>query len=310
MVYIIYNLEIDGNYYCPDNIVIKNGMPIKLDKPESQILVDCYIFDTVKKEIRLADKRIDDSFPDTIKNIEKMEIRKDSESKDGSRIIIIKQKDFDEPVIIKINKNNQITEYINNNIRIIDKEFMHNCHIKIENRAKTVSDFALRNVVMNNLESAPDYFLEGMQIKKADFPSLRKIGIDVFAYSRIEELNVPRLEIIQDSFLFATENLEKVYLPRAKKIGRNFGIMSNIKSISCPELLWCDENFCNGANKLENAYLPKLQKAGDCFLYKTRIKRADFRDLISVGLLAFNYCDNLEDAILPKLENAGFRLYD
>ena len=308
-LYYKYNIETNGNYYCPDNIMIKNGRPIKLDRPESQILADYYIFDTVKKEIRLADEGINDSFPDTIKDIEKMEIRRDNESKDGSRIIIIKQKGYDEPVIIKINKNNQITEYINNNVRRIDKPFMNKCYFEIENGVKVVSEFALTKVIMNNLEVAPHHFLEGMKIRNANFPSLRKIGENVLSFSEIEEINLPRLETIGNNFLFETKKLNIVNLPSAKEIGRNFGSNSNITYISCPELLYCDYNFCCNAKKLENVYLPKLQKTENHFLFNTRIKKVDFRDLVSVGPHAFSYCDNLEVALFPSLKNADFRFY-
>ena len=76
--YYKYNIEINGVYYCPGNIIIDNGQVNKLE-PEKQELIDYFILDKENKTIQLYDKNIKDSFVDAFDDVKKIEIRRDQE---------------------------------------------------------------------------------------------------------------------------------------------------------------------------------------------------------------------------------------
>ena len=76
--YYKYNIEINGVYYCPGNIIIDNGQVNKLE-PEKQELIDYFILDKENKTIQLYDKNIKDNFVDAFDDVKKIEIRKNKE---------------------------------------------------------------------------------------------------------------------------------------------------------------------------------------------------------------------------------------
>ena len=87
--YYKYNMEINNVYYCPDNIIIKNGKVIKdyIDK-EKYLLIDNFIIDlqndskTSKSVFAYDDTP--DSFTDGLANFDKILITK---NKDKTRLI-------------------------------------------------------------------------------------------------------------------------------------------------------------------------------------------------------------------------------
>ena len=50
--YYKYNQEIDGNYYCPGNIIISNGIARIIGDPEKGLLIDNLYIDFENKTIR------------------------------------------------------------------------------------------------------------------------------------------------------------------------------------------------------------------------------------------------------------------
>ena len=54
--YYKYNMEVAGKYYCPGNIIISGGDVKSLEKSESQILMDYFIFDIKDKFIKVYDE--------------------------------------------------------------------------------------------------------------------------------------------------------------------------------------------------------------------------------------------------------------
>ena len=101
--YYKFNMERNGIYYCPGNIIIENGEPKQLENPEAQILMDYFILDMKNKTIKLYDdKRDKDGFIDYFENLEetdaKIKIEKNKEK--GTRKITI-QKKQDESIFKK-----------------------------------------------------------------------------------------------------------------------------------------------------------------------------------------------------------------
>ena len=118
--YYKYNDEIDGIYYCPGNTIIHQGR-VKHLEPEKQILIYEFIIDKEKKEIKLYDERINDSFVDTIKQISNIEVRKSDKKNERIRTIT---NDLGESFEIEIDCDNRITGYKDNNTKNIDDGYL------------------------------------------------------------------------------------------------------------------------------------------------------------------------------------------
>ena len=160
--YYKYNMEIDGDYYCPGNIVIKNGEVIQIGKPEEGLLVDYFYIDKRNKTIKVCGD-IRDSFVDDLQKIENIEVVK-SEEENISRIIKVYLQDIEEPVLIGIDENNQIVKYVNKNLTNIGKRFL-SCNK------------GLAKIEIPNATQVGDYFLAWNEgLTKIEMPKLIEIG--------------------------------------------------------------------------------------------------------------------------------------
>ena len=175
-----YNMEIDGIYYCPGNIVIKDGEVIKL--PNHQMLIDYFLLDVKAGTLCLYNNFRRDSFLDEFNYIEKIEIQKKPQSVNGERRITIRGKGQAEPIIIDIGKDNQIIGYINNSIGKIDDHFMFYSkgmkYFQADNLTRVGNYFqwkneALEQIVAPKLKSVGNYFLsDNNSMRVIDLPSL------------------------------------------------------------------------------------------------------------------------------------------
>ena len=104
--YYKYNMEINGIYYCPGNVIIDHGKVIQLES-EKEVLMDYFILDKEKKTLRLYDSSIKDSFLDGFENIEKIEMIKNPDKEKQTRLIKIKTKDSDKKVGCDNDKENR-----------------------------------------------------------------------------------------------------------------------------------------------------------------------------------------------------------
>lgn len=98
-----YNMEVNGIYYCPGNIVIKDSVPRVL--PKHQVLMDDFVLDKKERTLKPFYERSKDSFADAFTDIESTE---DVKEEDGIRRITIRLKNQDEPVVIKLDGSGQI----------------------------------------------------------------------------------------------------------------------------------------------------------------------------------------------------------
>ena len=126
--YYKYNLEIDGIYYCPENIVISN-MAKEIGKPEEVILCDYFKVDLKNKRIKsLLRGTSHDSFVDDLTDIEKIEVKSAKEK--GKKLIIIHKKKKDnqtnnrEPIVIELDQYNQIVGYTNKELQSVGEGFL------------------------------------------------------------------------------------------------------------------------------------------------------------------------------------------
>ena len=121
--YYKYNMEINGIYYCPGNVIIDHG-EVKQLESEKEVLMDYFILDKEKKTLRLYDSRFQDSFVDSFENIEKIEMIKNLDKEKQTRLIKIKIKDSDIPAVIEIDKDNNIVGYENQELKQAGGRFL------------------------------------------------------------------------------------------------------------------------------------------------------------------------------------------
>lgn len=228
--YYKYNMEINGNYYCPGNVIIDHGNVIKLE-PEKQELIDYFILDKENKTLSLYDDPIlfltGDSFIDGFKNIDSIEMANNNNSEQKTKTITIKEKSSDKPITIEINKeSNSIIGYTNENlVNLGDNFLMYN---------KQLSELNVPNVT----NIGADCLANNKELKKFEAPNLDPFKYDFFIKPhmkmnrKLSELYVPNLT--KES----KENLEYVF--SVVKENSKEGKTQNIDSTDIANL---DKNY-------------------------------------------------------------------
>ena len=317
--YYKYNYEIYNVYYCPNNVII-DGYEAKYYEKEKYLIIDDFILDLVNKTINMYDDRITDGFIDTIKNIKKIEIKKENENK---KIILTLEND--NVAIIEINSNNQIIGYTNNFIDEIGDAFLTDNEtlkkIELLNVRKVGYNFLNANNVdvllnMPNIEEVGSNFLENnRKIKDIKFLKLKKVG-NWFFYQHTGEkrINLPALKEVGMGFLASDIYIEEITLPDLISCDSMFiPLNQKIKQITLPKLEEVGTDFLSGNIRLQKASFPSLKKITSNFLLHNEfLIEIDLPELIEVGA---DFC--LENRILakincPKLKKIGcnFLLYN
>ena len=315
--YYKYNVEMNGTYFCPGNIIIQNGEPKKLENPENQMLIDYFILDLKNKTIKMYENEPEDSFIDAFHDLSDTNIKVENEKEKGIRVITISSNSTI-PVVIKINRDNQIIEYENQNLKQVGDYFLYYVQ-------------ACKSLKLPNLEQAGNLFLGANDcIKELILPKLKKVGT-FFLYSNqgINNLEMPMLEQCGESFLRYNVFLTKLELPNLKYAGDYFLAQNGgIKDIQLPNLLEAGQDFLFNNEVLDNLELPNLLSVGDNFLYVNtmlsklklyNLRRAgdnflynnhgltklELHSLENVGDCLFFYNDSLKKASLPNLKRIG-----
>ena len=280
--YYKYNTEINGTYYCPGNIVIKNQEPHKLENPEKQLLVDNFIIDFENKTIKAYDSSIKDSFIDGLQDIEKIEIINDKETK--SKKIFIQQKNQEETAILELNKDNQIIGYENKNLTELGDDFLkYNRGIKRLNLAnvKKIGDDALyssmhlNHLSLSNVEEIGNNFLrDNGAIAKLNLPNVKKVGNNFLKTNRnLSQLNMQNLEEAGDGFLNRNSKLEQLELLNLKSLG-NQSLMcaDKMKSLNLPKVEQIGNSVLEYNEEITQLNLSSVKQIGNDFLSNNRNK--------------------------------------
>lgn len=219
--YYKYNMEINGNYYCPGNVIIDHGNVIKLE-PEKQELIDYFILDKENKTLSLYDDPIlfltGDGFIDGFKNIDSIEMANNNNSEQKTKTITIKEKSSDKPITIEINKeSNSIIGYTNENLTNLGDNFLG-------------YNEQLSKLVAPNVTSIDDDVLENnIELEKFEAPNLEWIGYSFLRNNtKLSEFYVPNLS--KES----KESLE--YLFSVVKVNSKEGKIQNIDSTDIAKL--------------------------------------------------------------------------
>ena len=221
-----YNCEENNIYYCPDNIIIDN-FNVKRDyqQMERYIIADNFIIDLKEKTITSYFKSRfgSDGFLDDLVDIEKIDVEKDKETGNKEIKITIEGK---EPIIIKIDKENNIIGYVNNNIKEVKDDFLR-------------ANRKLKEISLSNVESIGGWFLlNNEKLTNLDLPKVKTIG-DSFLYNNkcLENISLPNVESISDFCLFSNIKLESISLPNIRYYG--FGLLINNEKIDFNNILRC-----------------------------------------------------------------------
>ena len=210
-----YNQKHNNIYYCPNNIIIQNGLVIRFDKDKC-IVFDYFILDLKGKEIidynLIQGNHQPNSFPESVGKINDI---KRVPNENGLTIQITPKNG--EIVEIELDKHNQITGYRNPNV-----------------------------------EEIGDFFLfTNKSLKNLDLPNVKQIGGEcLFFNSLLTGLNLPNVyvEFFGENFLQCNKSLTKLNLPNVEQIGDNFLYCNeSLTSLKLPNV----EQIKDTANSLE-----------------------------------------------------------
>lgn len=271
--YYKYNMEIDGNYYCPGNVIIDHGDVIKLE-PEKQELIDYFILDKENKTLSLYDISLGrDSFIDGFKNIDSIEMANNNNSEQKTKTITIKEKSSDKPITIEINKeSNSIIGYTNENLTNLGDNFLgYNEQLSEFNvpNVTSIGEFCLANNKELKKFEAPNvkiikdgFLLSNNKLSKFEVPNVTCIGNSVLMFNKdLEKFEASNVKKIGDCFLNYNEKLREFKVPNVTCIGND--VLENnksLKKIDAPNAEWIGSYFLTNNTKLSELYVPNLTK--------------------------------------------------
>ena len=312
--YYKYNMEINGIYYCPGNVIIDHG-EVKQLESEKEVLMDYFILDKEKKTLRLYDTSIPDSFLDGFENIEKIEMIKNPDKEKQTRLIKIKTKDSDIPVVIEIDKDNNIVGYENQELKQVGKGFLgYNKNLRelnlplveIVGNYLLLSNHKLSNLNMPQLKEVGDYFLKSnILLSQLNLPQLTEVGhLFISGGGFIRQINLPQLKKTGDYFLGSNEYIDEIYLPQLEEAGDDFLYANKrISQINLPLVRKIGNGFLCSNDEIDQVDLPQLKEVGDNFLFSNQVlKQLKLPELTKTGRNFLGYNPNMKELYIPKLE--------
>ena len=262
------NYEIDNVYYCPNNVIIDNFEAKEFDKSR-YIVFDYFILDMQEKKIIQYNDSEDnhDSFIESIPPIEKIEVLNND---DDTKTIVINNQ-----IIIKLDRVNEIIEYINPIIEEIKDNFLNNVHtiknLELENVKKIGDNFckknnSLKTISLPNVETIGNSCMEVQEkLKSISLPKVKTIG-NCFLLNccYLESIDMPNVETIGDDSLVQNYYLKSIYLPNIKTIGKSFLMQfDKIETIDLPLVEEIGKGLASYTNNLETINAPKLDSLGE-----------------------------------------------
>ena len=334
-----YNMEENGIYYCPGNIIINHGDVIQLEA-EKQILIDYFILDKVNKSIKTFDESLIDSFLDDFNEIESLDVRKKDEKEKEIRVISIKTKNSDTIKEIEIDKENNIIKYKNESLKEVGNNFLRkntklttiktpniekvgdrflDCNreisqLELPNLRETGKYFlycndSLSTIEIPNLEKVGNYFLENnRKLLHLELPKLREAGHSFLYYNeKITTIEIPNLEKVGNNFLVHNKELTQLELPNLREVGDSF-LYSNekITTIEAPNIEKVDDAFFACNRELTQLEMPNLRKVGNSFLQANKkITTIEFPNLEKIENCFFENNKRISKLRFPNLREVG-----
>lgn len=302
-----YNYEIDNIYYCPNNIIIKNGEVTQYPQ-EQYIIMDYFVFDIRNRKINLIDKLLTDGLVDEYKNIEKLEIKKEDNKK---RLIITSN---NQQSVITLNHQNQIIEYKNKTLEEVKGGFL--CYNETLNKLDIPNAKRIKNASFRKCRSLEKLdlplvdiielgsFSECESLKELSIPRVLRIEDNCFNnISEMEKLDLPYTRMIGEKCFSDARSIIEVNAPCVKEIGNeSFRNIKSLKEINFPNLEIIGSYVFSDNDSSETINVPKLKKMGNkCFHNSGNIKEFNQDVLEEMGQACFNEDQQLEKINLPNL---------
>ena len=307
--YYKYNYEIDGVYYCPDNIIIDNFEPIHYDKSR-YLIIDYFIIDLQEKNVDTF-AYLADSFVEDLQDLQNIKIETNKDTNEKTITI-------NNDIIIVVNSNNQIISYKNNHITTASDYFMSFSteikSIELNNVQKIESKFLhnssnLKKISLANCEEIGGYFLEkNIELEEIELPKVKSIGTYfIHDNTKLKRISIPNCITINNSFLSKNENIEKLNLPNVEKIG-NYFMVSNqiINQIVLPKCKKIGDNFLDSTTNLREIELPEVEEIGNGFLeWNNELTILNLPNCAKIGDEFLSFDTNLEEINLPYVVYIG-----
>lgn len=287
--YYKYNYEINNIYYCPDNIIIDN-MTVKKYPKEKYIIFDCFVLDLVNKELCAYDKNTEEVFDLCIPKLSSIVVKREKEERQ-----ITLMSDYYSPILLKINKNNELVGLVDDNIEQLDNDYLS-------------YNETLKNISMKNVRFIGHSFLgRNVYLESLDMPKLEQVGNGFLMQNeKLSVLDFPNLKKVGDSFLHLNAKVFSVFFPVLESVGDRFLVYAPIEEASFPNLEQVGYRFMDGNQKLREIELPMLKYVGEMFLSENiGLKNLYLPKLVSAPKhFLFNNC-NLEELLAPNLTSIG-----
>ena len=312
--YYKYNMEMNGKYYCPGNVIIDLGNVIKLE-PEKQELIDYFILDKENKTLSLYDSVISDSFIDGFKNIDSIEMANNNNSEQKTKTITIKEKSSDKPITIEINKeSNSIIGYTNENLTNLGDNFLkYNeqlSNIEIPNVTSIEDDVlainkGLKKFEAPNLTEIGDNFLgNNGQLSEFNVPNVIYIGNNVLMFNKgLEKFEAPNVKIIKDCFLLSNNKLSKFEVPNVTCIGH--GILrfnKGLEKFEAPNLTEIGNDFLGHNEQLSEFKVPNVTCICNRVLENNKgLEKFEASNLKKIGDNFLKYNEQLREFKVPNV---------
>lgn len=291
-----FNIEINGVYYCIDNIMIKEN-DITFYEKEKYLLIENNLLDLTNKKIKdLSLSGV--IFEYYLNDIQKIEVIR---NKAGKKILI-KEYGKKDLSIITLDVDNAITSLNLPNVKKIYNNFFDK-NIMIE-------EVILPEVVSIGL----DFLYSNLCLQTVVLPKVESI-YDGFLYSNnsLVDLNCPSLKIVGDSFLRNNNKLENLQLPSVWKI-KDFFVCENdlLEELTFDNLVEVGHMFLHKNKVLKSLNVPVLDSIGDDFLYSNiNLSQLDLSSTKKIGDFFLFWNENIENLLLSNLEVIGdYCLYE
>lgn len=248
--YYKFNYEINGVYYCPNNIIINGGKVLKADSSRYKLL-DYLLVDYHDKSIRLYDDSIDETFQ--FNNLKRIDVKRIKDSK-NTKMDIITEDDCNISIIY--DESSRMISMSSDDITKIPDNYL-SCN-------KYIESFNYPNA----LSIGDNFFYDNERLVNYNLNKVRSIGNDALINNNLLlEVKLPEVLKIGERFLYSNDVVNTIYTPNCEVFG--------------------DECFaCN--NTIEHVDLPKTKVIGDNFFgYRDTNVTVDIPNLMKMGLTPF-----------------------
>lgn len=276
--YYKYNTVINNVYYCTNNYIIDNKEVItRYQDREKYLVIDYFIIDLVNKKIIIYDDKINDSFIDGFRDINKIYIKKDGKNK------TIKIINGDEIRIIITNELNRIISYTDNYTKEVMDDFLkYNIYLeKLEMlNLKNIGDnFLEENIYLKEIFIPHTLSIANNFLQNNKFLTMIDISccIDIkdnFLESNeiLENINIDGLINVGSYFLYKNKSLSYLLAGKLKNIGSYFLYYNKkIYLVDLVNVLFIANDFMVNNISLKLLYVPNLKEIGNNSLYNNKI---------------------------------------